>query len=299
MVVTNATKLRAEYDNQGFVVVRDVVPTDLIDAVLYHYREEILPTDYRLYRQNTNRYEKNRTSPAGHVLQSFLDIHDYQKFPKFSHAVREIVCHPDLHSVLQEITGAAFCNVMQTMLFDANTTTPPHQDWWYLDTVPNGHLLGTWIALEDIAAAAGRFFVIPQSTDVALHTDPDLPHSEWMKRIREYYETHEVQVEAPTLRKGDVLFWNSRTVHGSLPTIDPRFSRKSITAHFLPDGYAFGNLFVQKDFVKYKQHNGINFYRNQPDYSWSNAMKSRFKQSVYDSPLLMKAVRQVQKLVVR
>ena len=45
-------------------------------------------------------------------------------------------------NALTEITGYRNHNLMQSMLFDANTTTPPHQDWWYLDTVPKGHLLG-------------------------------------------------------------------------------------------------------------------------------------------------------------
>lgn len=105
------------------------------------------------------------------------------------------------------------------------------------------------------------------------------------------------RVSAPALQKGDVLFWNSRTVHGALPTIDPAFSRKSITAHFLPSEYPFGNLFVQKDFIQYKQFDGINFYRNQPDYSLMNKLRFGFKSAVYDSPVLLKLLRNIQRKI--
>jgi phytanoyl-CoA hydroxylase len=288
---------RETYERSGFVVMPGLVSGHEIDAVVTRYQTEIRPSSHPFFRQNTNRYEANQHNDAGHVRQSFLDIHDYQKFPEFSAAVRSIVCGQALQSALETITGAAACNVMQTMLFDANTNTPPHQDWWYLDSVPNGHLLGAWIALEDIDARSGRFFVIPNSTDVALHQEPGLSHRDWMRRIDGYYQANTDRMEAPALKKGDVLFWNSRTVHGSLATVDPQFSRKSITAHFLPSGYAFGNLFVQKDFVQYKQHAGVNFYRNQPDYSPLNQFKFQLKQAVYNSPPMMKLARQVQRLV--
>ncbi len=299
MIDTNAASLSNEYETHGYILVQHLIDDELIDRLLYHYQNDIIPSKYPFFRMSTDRYEKNRLNQSGHVLQSFLDIHDYQKYPDFSYIVREIVCHCALQSVLQAITGTAFCNVMQTMLFDANTTTPCHQDWWYIDSVPNGHLVGAWIALEDIQEEAGRFFVIPKSTEVALHIQPNLRHSEWLMRMSVYYNENKQRVVAPPLRKGDVLFWNSRTVHGSLPTIDPRFSRKSITAHFLPDGFAFGNLFVKKDFIKYKQHNGVNFYRNIPDYSIPNLIKRWIKHSVYDSPILMKTLRPLGQFLAR
>jgi phytanoyl-CoA hydroxylase len=285
---------RAGYETHGYVVRRQLIDPALIDQLVAQYQQTIVPSRYPFFRQDRNRYEPHQINAYGHVQQSFLDIHDYQEFPEFSHHVKQIVCSQALQTALQSITGCDQAHVMQTMLFDANTATPPHQDWWYLDSVPNGHLLGAWIALEDIDERAGRFFVIPGSTDVALHGDKDLPHSQWMARLRQYCDQHQSRISAPALKKGDVLFWNSRTVHGALPTIDPAFSRKSITAHFLPADYAFGNLFVQKDFIRYKQFEGVNFYRNQPDYSWFNRLRFGFKSAIYNSPVVLKRLRQIQ-----
>jgi phytanoyl-CoA hydroxylase len=115
--------------------------------------------------------------------------------------------------------------------------------------------------------------------------------------MRHYVNEHSDRIFAPALKAGDVLFWNSRTIHGALPTIDSRFSRKSLTGHYLPSEYAFGNLFVRKDSIKYRDFNGVQYYRNQPDYSFVNKFKFRVKTSVYNSPIMLKIMRAIQKFL--
>lgn len=300
MTNTQQTNAQQYYETQGYFVYRNLISPELIDALLAIYQDEIVPSQYPFFRQDTNKYEANQLNDFGYVKQAFLDVHDYQKFPTFSTAARNIFCSQEIQSALREVTGFASFNVMQTMLFDANTETSPHQDWWYLDSIPNGHLLGAWIALEDIDERAGRFFVMPGSTSIDLHSDtPDLPWLEWKKRMQDYFDNHPDQIKAPELHKGDVLFWNSRTIHGALPTIDPQFSRKSLTAHYLPSNFAFGNLFTVKEFIKYKTYQGVNYYRNQPDYSLLNQLKSGIKVAIYSQPKLMKAVRKIQSQILR
>jgi len=76
--------------------------------------------------------------------------------------------------------------------------------------------------------------VIPKSNNLDFHSDtPNLPHSEWIKRREKYVDENRTQIQAPELKKKDVLFWNSRTIHGSLPTVDASFSRKSLTTILL------------------------------------------------------------------
>jgi phytanoyl-CoA hydroxylase len=283
------------FTENGYVVFPKLITSELIEAFLKRYQADIVSSNTPFFRQNTNRYEPNQLSQFGHVEQAFLDIHDYQKFSTFSNCAKDIFCGDVMQQALREITGSSGCNLMQTMLFDANTETPPHQDWWYLDSYPNGHLLAAWIALEDIDEKAGRFYVLPQTMLVNLHSDtPNLPHSQWLQRMRQYVDEHHDRIQAPALKQGDVLFWNSRTIHGALPTTDAQFSRKSLTAHFLPSEYAFGNLFVRKDNIQYQAYNGMKYYRNQPDYSIANKLKFGIKSAVYDAPFLLKTLRKVQ-----
>lgn len=304
---TNNTKVnedmvdpQAYYQKYGYVVFRNLISIEIIEQFLNLYKNEIVFSSYPFFRQSTNRYEVNSLNQFGHVEQSFLDIHDYQKYPEFSTLARDIFCGNSIQDALRQTSGSSFFNLMQTMLFDANTETQPHQDWWYLDSVPNGNLIAAWIALEDIDERAGRFYVIPDSIkNYDFHSDnPNLSHPEWLKRILDYKETHQNEIKAPALKRGDVLFWNSKTVHGALPTSDPSFSRKSLTAHYIPSEYQFGNLFTTKDYLAYKTYNGVKFYRNQPDYSLANQIKFWIKTMVYDSPILLNFLRKIQKGVV-
>jgi len=283
------------YQENGYAVFQNLIPHQLIEQLTDLYSRKIVPSKYPFFRQSNSKYEVNQLNEFGYVEQSFLDIHGYEKYPDFSDVAKEIYCSQEIQNALKELTGSDSLNLMQTMLFDRNTETQPHQDWWYLDTVPNGNLIAAWIALEDIDEKAGRFYVMPKTKNLDFHTDtPNLSHSQWLQRIKEYFDSHQDNIQAPDLKKGDVLFWNSRTVHGSLPTIDPRFSRKSLTAHYIPSGYKFGNLFKTKDYISYKTFKGVNFYRNQPDYSLSNKLKSGIKNWVYDSPVLLQVMRQFQ-----
>jgi phytanoyl-CoA hydroxylase len=226
-----------------------------------------------------------------------LDIHDYEQFPEFSAAARNIFCDRELMKTISAITGAPHHNLMQTMLFDLNTATWPHQDWYYLDSVPNGSLIAVWIALEDIREEAGRFYVMPgshQCGDFGAR-EPSITLDKWIKRVGDYVEQHRSSLYAPALRRGDALFWNSRTVHGSLPTQNEKYSRKSLTAHYIPSDLGFGNIFASRPWVdlRYKEYAGVRFYRNQPEYSLLNHLIYAVKAGVYNYPVLRETLRKL------
>jgi phytanoyl-CoA hydroxylase len=286
------------YARYGYAVARGVVPESQIQELKALYARQLVPSKHRFFRQNSNAYEPNKISDHGYVRQSFLDIHDYARFPEFSRAARNIFCSPALAGALRRISGFETFALMQTMLFDLNTETPAHQDWYYLDSVPGGNLIAAWIALEDIDERAGRFYVLPgsQMGDFGAKT-LGRTHSDWLAAIRGYVAARRDEISAPALRAGDVLLWNSRTVHGSLPTQNEAFSRKSLTAHYLPNGFAFGNLFAEKSNLPYKEHDGVRFYRNQPDFSQWNRLKFAVKIRAYEYPLLQETLRKARNMV--
>jgi phytanoyl-CoA hydroxylase len=280
------------YVKNGYVVVRGLVSPAIIDRLLDLYIRDIVPAKYPFFRQSSNAYVPNKISEHGYVCQSFLDIHDYERFPEFSSVSRDIFCSAEMMSALRRIARFDSYALMQTMFFDLNTATPGHQDWYYLDSVPNGNLIAAWIALEDIAESAGRFYVMPGTHTMEFGAKtPGRTHAEWLAIIRSYIDSHQIEVSAPALRAGDVLFWNSRTVHGSLPTRDERYSRKSLTAHYLPSGFQFGNLFSTKQDIAYKSHQGVRFYRNQPDFSRWNRLKYAIKTRTYNYPGVRETLR--------
>ncbi|HZV84170.1 MAG TPA: hypothetical protein VFF48_04205, partial [Brevundimonas sp.] len=59
-------------------------------------------------------------------------------------------------------------------------------------------------------------------------------HEVYVQSVVDRMRETGAEVRAPALRKGDVLFWNGLTIHGSLNSHDPERSRSSITCHAIP-----------------------------------------------------------------
>lgn len=253
---------RTFYEANGYVVCKNLMPPELIDTLVKFYKQQIVSSKEPFYRQMTNTYEQNNLNEFGHVKQDFLDVHSYKNSPEFSTSVKQILCSDAMLNSLREITGSNSFKLMQSLLFDMSRETQPHQDSYYLDTLPGGNLIAVWIALEDIDEKAGRFYVIPKSTDVDLPKDTQnfLSHREWLGKMKYYIEANQDKIEAPPLNKGDAILWNSKLVHGALPIVDHRFSRKSLTGHYIPSEYNYGNLFITKDYIELETYKGVKIY---------------------------------------
>lgn len=289
--------LRDAYERDGWVLVPGAVAPARIDRLMAAYAADLRPSRAKFFRQNTNRYEQNAVDGHGHVTNSFLDPHNYETIPAIREAILDLLFDDGVQRHLAEATGFDRFHLMQSMLFDKNAATPAHQDWWYLDSVPNGRLAAAWIALEDIAEAAGRFYLMSGTHEVVLHQDlRRLRHDDWLALMADYCAANPDRLAAPALARGDMIIWNSRTIHGALPTRDPGRSRKSLTAHFLPADLRFGNLFVAKDWVTLRAYGEHRYFANQPEYSLTNDLKARVKTAIYDNPALMRAARRIQRL---
>ena len=59
------------------------------------------------------------------------------------------------------------------------------------------------------------------------------------QQLRNFISNNKGLLKIPSLKTGDIVFWNSRTIHGSTKTIDPSFSRKSFTCHYIPKSVEF------------------------------------------------------------
>lgn len=229
----------AYYRAEGYVVVRGLIPPDLCEAAMAAFAEEVKPYKGHIYRQTTARPEKNVFTPEGFVLNPVLNLQDLDRamLGKVRRAAMSILTHTAVQDVLQAVFDGA-PKLVQSMYFEGNSATWPHQDTYYLDSERVGTMIAGWFALEDIRPGAGRFFVYPKSQlidmaknggdfDIAFH------HDRYKELITELVRGMECR--APFLAQGDVLFWNAKTIHGSLETRQPQFSRSSLTAHYIPE----------------------------------------------------------------
>jgi phytanoyl-CoA hydroxylase len=64
-------------------------------------------------------------------------------------------------------------------------------------------------------------------------------HKRYIDLVKSIIIEDKLEFRAPLLKKGDVLFWNSKTIHGSLKTTRPELSRSSLTAHYIPSSHQF------------------------------------------------------------
>ena len=108
-------------------------------------------------------------------------------------------------------------------------------------------MCAAWIALEDISARAGRFFICPRShrirlSDHSLANNIAENHEAYIQSVVAEIKRQALGIRAPALRKGDVLVWNSLTIHGSLDSQDVECARSSITCHAIPRSKDFLQL---------------------------------------------------------
>ena len=234
------TCLKDFYDKNGYVIAKSLIPKELIDKVLNDL-ERCKRGSRRYFTQSTHSWVRfSNLTEEGFLAESIQTPTKQISAGPLRKSVETLLVSKYLSEKLSLISGGFDKFVIwQNMLFDKSTGTVDHADTWYLDTMPKGLMIATWIALEDIHEDAGRFFVIPKSNKLKLEqnsTENQPDHYEYAKSINDYVNSKELIRYAPPLKKGDVLFWHPNTIHGSLSQTSSSKSRKSITCHYHPVG---------------------------------------------------------------
>jgi len=234
----------AFYNEHGYVVLRGLVSSHLCAHVRSIYATTARGCRVPMLRQRNMQYERNKFNSDGFLENPIFNIQDLgsRQLSVFRKAVLDILTQIEVADVVAALLEARQTKVIQSMFFEAPTGTWAHQDSYYQDSASKlGMMVGGWFALEDIDANAGRFYVCPGSHksellvrnegDCNFATGHDCYRQTMLDRMRE----QAVDVAAPFLGAGDVLFWNSLTIHGSFTAGRSGLSRMSVTAHYLDD----------------------------------------------------------------
>ena len=256
MLLDQDTQIRSAelYKEHGYVVIPNVIEKELIDNFNEVIKRNVYADEKSMIPQmDTQEFGSISLSDDGFLENPIADIHLIHLIqPHFKptwKAALDIITHQSIVKFLNFLNHSSKQSLVMSMYFDKNTGTPPHQDGYYLDTLPVGNLTAAWIALEDIDERAGRFYVVPNSQ----HMNFDLTEEEikvsdlYEKKVRNHIDDNTLEVKAPPLKAGDILFWNSGTIHGSLRTKEKGYSRKSFTCHFVPSNTKYiQNRYIQK-----------------------------------------------------
>jgi phytanoyl-CoA hydroxylase len=239
----------AYYHEHGYVIFKGLIPPEHCDQIRGLWDGEVKPFRGFMYRQASAKVERHAKNNNGWVMNPILNLQsvDPASFPAFRRfATDQILTHRNLTQAFRSLLADA-PKIVQSMYFEGNSVTWEHQDSYYLDSEVVGEMAGSWIAVEDIAATAGRFFICPGSHRIKLQDHSLLNniaehHEEYIQSVVEEIKRNRLEIRAPCLHKGDVLFWSSLTIHGSLDSQDPVNSRSSITVHAIPAARRFLQL---------------------------------------------------------
>ncbi len=135
-----------------------------------------------------------------------------------------------------------------TINFIRGSEQRAHSDSVHMSTEPQGYLIATWTALEDIGPDQGPLFYYPGSHRFSYVTTQDFdsgnsrwllgknPNQKYEDRIEALIREKGIQPRYFTARKGDVLIWHANLLHGGSAIARPESTRKSLVAHYFCEG---------------------------------------------------------------
>ncbi len=263
--LTELEAARAYFEQNGYVVLRNVVSAQVCDALRDAFSKTVKRYPGFIYRQTTANPERNKINDYGFVMNPILNLQSLAS-SEFG-PLKNIAMSTFASDGIKAISRALFAEdakLMQSMYFEGNSETWPHQDTYYLDSEKIGTMFGCWYALEDIDAGAGRFFVVPGSHKIEMEkhggdVDYAFNHERYKEKVRSLLTQSNLEIRAPFLAKGDVLLWNSKTIHGSLRTSRPQFSRSSLTAHYIPASHRFIQFQTRIRKLHLREFHGMQF----------------------------------------
>jgi phytanoyl-CoA hydroxylase len=245
--VDNEMEIALEYyKNNGYVLFSSLIAKEACEKLRVFWKQNIKPYKGTIYRQTTAKAEKNSFNNNQWIMNPVLNLQSLNPnlFNSLRQAVeKEVFSNFNICKTLSSILSDK-PKIVQSMYFEGNSATWEHQDSYYLDSEKIGAMTAGWLALEEIKADAGRFFICPESHKIDLgkqniNNNIADNHDNYIKEVVSVIKSKNMIIKAPYMNTGEMLFWNSCTIHGSLNSQSNTNSRSSITMHAIPESHKF------------------------------------------------------------
>lgn len=211
---------RADWNDEGVVILPEFVPGDLIDAYCSEWLDNHAPTAR---------------------WQGWPHATPYMQHP----ALRAICTEPVLASLLEGLIGEP-AGVHLNLTGWVSTERNWHQDSYLNPAHVGDSYAAIWIALADIHPDSGPFQYVPGShrwpqvtqTRIAGHldlTDPEWPkHSEALlvPLFEEMIATRQAEPVTYVPCRGDLLVWHGRLLHRGSVAKRRGMERRALIAHY-------------------------------------------------------------------
>lgn len=254
--ITERSEIYDHYHKQGYVVIKNAIPSEKIDAFIDSYKSIRKHPFFIYYSQSKKVCMRPALNKFSYITESMQNASRLAFFRNFSKTFQACIYDKNVSEALTILKREEKYVSWQDMFFDQSTGTIEHQDSWYLDTEPPGNLVGVWYALEDIHAESGPFFVVPGSHKIGLIDRNEFPeHNDFVCVVREKIAELSLKRRAMILDKSDILLWHPFLIHGAFNCINELLSRKSFTSHFYPLSCVAKDIEKNKSFSVYDHNN--------------------------------------------
>lgn len=169
--------------------------------------------------------------------------------------IGDLHCHlPSASSIFHDERMRSLCSMIlgvpahpeYSLTFQRGSEQRLHQDMAVFHVLPVNHLIGVWVALEDISPDSGPLVYYPGSHREGMYpsfsnypqtnrrTTDDTASAQYDRHIvqtsRKYEERHFLA------KAGDALFWHGQLIHGGSGMENPDSTRRSFIVHFMSEG---------------------------------------------------------------
>lgn len=220
----------------GFLVLPGFFTEDEVSWALSAYDQvwDELPSDVVVDSEATGRRvrirdltEKERKLPFK-VNDLFLRDKD----------LREAIISERLGRILKELLHDDPV-VINTLSVEYGTQQADHLDTLFMTPITAGHLVATWMALEDVDPDAGPLRYYPESNHIEPYRFEDggyhvVQHEmpDWTDYMATAVQRHGLEESRFMAKRGDLFIWDAWLLHGGTEICKPGLSRRSLITHY-------------------------------------------------------------------
>lgn len=243
--LASATSLRSptaeeyeSYRRDGFVVVRQLLPEDVLDAA-ERGMARFYTGDLDAPFPGSTRFDDFDWEPSdGDVLRK----NDYAS--RSERELDQLASCPGIGRFAAGLAGADEIRLWHDQLLykpawldSDDARVGWHTDRQYWSTCSSEQMLTCWAPFHDVDATVGVVTFVPGSHRWEMPQGIGFFEKDMATQEARLAGYGDVQFVSPDLRRGDVTFHHCRTVHGSRPNLSDR-PRRSMAIHLQPgDNY--------------------------------------------------------------
>lgn len=210
--------------SDGFVVLHNAIPVDLIDSAKNRTKEFLTQNDSIFSKHKNNSGYYRRIVNLHCIVKELRDLY---------------IANETSLQIQDDFFGKESC-IYTSLFFEVGTEQSIHRDSPYFCSKPENIYLGVWIPLEDANKNNGTLSVIKyghligepdREKIVAKSKNNTELWDNYQKDIYDMCISNGLFIEQIPLNKGDIIIWHPELPHGGSTIIDKNSTRYSTVFH--------------------------------------------------------------------